>query len=160
MKSEWIDIREEVLDRDDHTCQECGSRGSDISLEVHHIEPRFVGGSDDPSNLLALCHACHKNAHEGAYFGGDRAVACPAEGCTKLFDSLVQLKPHYSSKDSDSHPGEFDGPGWVVDRCRKCETPYVPLSPEQDRCFECNRKDRLLGEGPSLRGAGLRKVAE
>ena len=29
------------------------------ATDVHHIVPRRDGGSDDDSNLLALCHSCH-----------------------------------------------------------------------------------------------------
>ena len=28
-------------------------------LEVHHIKQQIDGGSDEPSNLMTLCHKCH-----------------------------------------------------------------------------------------------------
>jgi 5-methylcytosine-specific restriction endonuclease McrA len=32
------------------------------AVDIHHIEPRGMGGSkekDDPANLMALCRECH-----------------------------------------------------------------------------------------------------
>ena len=31
--------------------------------EVHHILPRFLGGTDDPCNLIGLCRDCHDDVH-------------------------------------------------------------------------------------------------
>jgi hypothetical protein len=53
----WNWISWEILKRDEHKCQWCGS--SQV-MEVHHIIPRRAGGSDHPHNLVTLCHACHK----------------------------------------------------------------------------------------------------
>lgn len=36
-------------------------------LHRHHIVPRHVGGSDDPSNLIVLCPNCHTAAHRLVY---------------------------------------------------------------------------------------------
>ena len=56
-------VREYVLDRDNHTCQCCkGKSGSDI-LQTHHITPRKDGGSNAPSNLVTLCKPCHDDLH-------------------------------------------------------------------------------------------------
>jgi hypothetical protein len=30
---------------------------------VHHLQARSQGGSDDPANLAAVCHACHGWIH-------------------------------------------------------------------------------------------------
>lgn len=37
-------------------CARCGT-GDDI--EVHHVVPRRVGGTDEPANILPLCGHCH-----------------------------------------------------------------------------------------------------
>jgi 5-methylcytosine-specific restriction endonuclease McrA len=60
-------IREKVLERDGWQCQTCGSRSN---LEVHHLEFRSHGGSNDPKNLIVLCHSCHLRRHQvsGDYF--------------------------------------------------------------------------------------------
>lgn len=52
-----------VLNRDNYTCQCCKGKHKDIKLEVHHIVFRSQGGSDEESNLITLCHTCHKDLH-------------------------------------------------------------------------------------------------
>lgn len=54
-----------VLNRDNYTCQCCKGKHKDSKLEVHHIVFRSQGGSDEESNLLTLCHTCHKDLHSG-----------------------------------------------------------------------------------------------
>lgn len=54
-----------VLNRDNYTCQYCKGKRKDSKLEVHHIVFRSQGGSDEESNLITLCHTCHKNLHNG-----------------------------------------------------------------------------------------------
>lgn len=52
-----------VLNRDDYTCQYCKGKHKDSKLEAHHIVFRSQGGSDEESNLITLCHTCHKDLH-------------------------------------------------------------------------------------------------
>ena len=54
-----------VLNRDNYTCQCCKGKHKDSKLEVHHIIYRSQGGSDEESNLITLCHTCHKALHDG-----------------------------------------------------------------------------------------------
>lgn len=49
--------RRRILDRDGHQCVICGSAGP---LEVDHIVPVALGGSNDDSNKRTLCKPCHK----------------------------------------------------------------------------------------------------
>lgn len=58
-------IKAMVLNRDNYTCQCCKGKHRDSKLEVHHIVFRSQGGSDEESNLITLCHTCHKNLHSG-----------------------------------------------------------------------------------------------
>ena len=32
-------------------------------LDHHHLVPRHLGGSDDETNLVTLCHVCHGKMH-------------------------------------------------------------------------------------------------
>ena len=52
-----------VLNRDNYTCQCCKGKHKCSKLEVHHIVFRSQGGSDEESNLITLCHTCHKDLH-------------------------------------------------------------------------------------------------
>lgn len=52
-------IKYEVLKNAKSRCELCGISNDDKSLEVDHIIPRNKGGSDDISNLQALCYSCN-----------------------------------------------------------------------------------------------------
>lgn len=52
-------LRYEVLRRDDHTCRYCGAKAPDVEITVDHVVPKALGGSDDPSNLVAACRDCN-----------------------------------------------------------------------------------------------------
>jgi len=53
-----------VWHRDKGVCQVPGCRSS-RNLELHHLVPRELGGSHDPSNLILCCDACHAAHHRG-----------------------------------------------------------------------------------------------
>lgn len=57
-------IREYVLWRDGHVCQNCKGKSKDKILNVHHIESRKTGGNS-PGNLVTLCDICHRKYHKG-----------------------------------------------------------------------------------------------
>lgn len=50
-------------------CVCCGSVGR---LEVHHIRPVALGGTDDMHNLIGLCASCHKAIHSVREYVGWR----------------------------------------------------------------------------------------
>lgn len=52
-------LRFEVLRRDNHTCRYCGASAPNVQLEVDHVVPRSLGGSDRPWNLVTACHDCN-----------------------------------------------------------------------------------------------------
>lgn len=58
-KSNRLDenIRKAVILRDKRKCMECGK--SKCKLEVHHIKPRRLNGSNTLNNLITLCEKCH-----------------------------------------------------------------------------------------------------
>nr|MBA2600219.1 HNH endonuclease [Actinomycetota bacterium] len=53
--SSWQAIRARVL-RESPRCQICGKPATDVD----HIRAHADGGTDDRSNLRALCNPCHK----------------------------------------------------------------------------------------------------
>lgn len=59
-KSNRLDenIRKAVILRDGCRCMECGK--SNCRLEVHHIKPRRLKGSNTLGNLITLCTGCHQ----------------------------------------------------------------------------------------------------
>jgi len=56
--------------RDGLVCQRCGrtprsSDGYHNGFEYHHRTHRADGGHDGPENIVLVCHACHRDHHEG-----------------------------------------------------------------------------------------------
>ena len=60
-----------VLDRNGFTCQMCGAVAGEphpydpsrkTRLHIGHIIDKSMGGTDDPSNLRALCSVCNEGA--------------------------------------------------------------------------------------------------
>lgn len=59
--------RKEVLQRDEHTCQYCGKRVHDLTID--HVIPRHRGGQHVWENVVAACKSCNhrkggKTLHE------------------------------------------------------------------------------------------------
>ena len=59
-KSNRLDenIRKATIMRDNNTCQMCKKKN--IMMEVHHIVPKRLNGSNSIHNLITLCKSCHK----------------------------------------------------------------------------------------------------
>ena len=64
-------LRAEVLDRNGFTCQMCGAVAGEphpadpsrvTRLHIGHIVDKSMGGTDDPSNLRAVCSICNEGA--------------------------------------------------------------------------------------------------
>lgn len=50
-------LRYEILTRDGHACRYC--RSTENPLTIDHVTPVALGGTDDPSNLVAACRDCN-----------------------------------------------------------------------------------------------------
>lgn len=67
----YNEARRNVLTDREKVCVNCGSREE---IEMHHIVPLSMGGTNNEGNLVYLCRECHFKAH-GAKLGthsGDR----------------------------------------------------------------------------------------
>jgi 5-methylcytosine-specific restriction endonuclease McrA len=54
---EWESLRQQVFERDNHTCQYCGKKPQ--RLQCDHIVPISRGGTNDLTNLVAACYTCN-----------------------------------------------------------------------------------------------------
>lgn len=73
--------RHSVLARDNYTCQYCGVRGRDLTID--HVVPRWVGGPHTWDNLVACCRRCNLKK-------GDKT---PTQANMKL--ARRPKRPHY-----------------------------------------------------------------
>lgn len=59
-------LRAAVIRRDLFRCVMCNASGYVTGLDIHHADPKGMGGSkilDHPENLVSLCRTCHDTAH-------------------------------------------------------------------------------------------------
>ncbi len=90
------EMRAQVLDRNGFTCQMCGAvagephpydHGRKTRLHIGHIVDKSLGGTDELSNLRAICSVCNEGA---ANITADRPTAL---NCSRKFD----VQPRSSS---------------------------------------------------------------
>lgn len=51
----WRELAASILRRDEHRCHWCG----DAADTADHVIPKALGGTDEPSNLVAACRRCN-----------------------------------------------------------------------------------------------------
>lgn len=68
---DWNERRKAVRERDGGCCTKCGwpkgyqRRARD--LHVHHVQRLSTGGNNSMSNLVTLCHVCHREEEGGGH---------------------------------------------------------------------------------------------
>jgi HNH endonuclease len=53
-------VKDDVLRRDNYTCQFCGRRFEGDKLTIDHLIPIARGGLDEPTNYVACCEPCNQ----------------------------------------------------------------------------------------------------
>lgn len=74
LTNDWKQTRRVVLQRDGFRCVSCSTKVTSSEADVHHLLPRSMGGSDEPSNLVTLCDGCHAAHHPNLAGGLARRV--------------------------------------------------------------------------------------
>lgn len=71
-----LSLRFSVYARDKHTCQYCGGKPPDVVLQLDHVYPVALGGTNGIDNLLTACRDC--NLGKGARDPGLAMASRPA----------------------------------------------------------------------------------
>ena len=119
-------LRYEILKRAKYRCELCGISAVDKALEVDHILPRNQGGTDDSSNLQALCYSCNamKRDRDDTDFraiaqsyeqGEDGCVLCQTSKSNVLFENeltyaksdINPVTPHHTLIIPKRHVPDF-----------------------------------------------------
>jgi len=82
-------MRYEVLRRDGHRCRYCGAAAPGVMLTVDHVVPVALGGSDDPSNLIAACGPC--NAGKSSSSPDAPIVAAVDDKAARWANAMAQV---------------------------------------------------------------------
>jgi len=83
--------RKNVFRRDDHTCQYCGTRGHDLTLD--HVVPRSRGGPTTWENVVACCRRCNAHKRDRTPAEARMALRRPPRPPAFMFTSAYGLLP-------------------------------------------------------------------
>lgn len=86
-------FRKKIIKAKGSVCSNCKS---EENIEYHHIVPLVLGGTNNMSNITALCHKCHKAAHYGRHIhhyidsgNAGRKPKAKAEEYSDIFDMYI-----------------------------------------------------------------------
>jgi len=139
-------------------CECCGAHEHQRALEVDHIIPRNQGGSDDISNLQALCFRCNagkQDTDRTDFRGMQASYGVQVEGC--VFCALegsgrVLLENELAVCIADAYP-VTDGHSLVIPR-RHLTDGMELHQPEWNAVVELlrQRREQLSGLDASISG--------
>lgn len=81
--------RRNLFRRDDHRCQYCGRRGSDLTLD--HVQPRSRGGPTSWENVVACCRSCNARKRDRTPAEAGMALARAPKAPRFVFSSAYGL---------------------------------------------------------------------
>ncbi len=81
--------RRNLFRRDDHRCQYCGVRRSDLTLD--HVLPRSRGGPTSWENVVACCRACNARKRDRTPDEARMSLARPPKAPRFVFSSAYGL---------------------------------------------------------------------
>lgn len=149
--------RYEILKRSKHRCEACGTPADERAIDIDHIVPKSLGGSDDSSNLQALCYVCNRNkgnrddtdfrAVAASY--DERSQECPF--CTEIHDRIEE-ENELAIAFLDGYPVT---PGHTLVIPKRHVADYFELhQPELNAINQLlqSRKVCLQGNDPSITG--------
>ena len=136
--------RFEVLRRDNYTCRYCWS--SENQLTVDHVTPVALGGTDDPSNLVAACRDC--NAGKASSSPDAETVARVSDDAMRWANAMERAAEVLSEKVTarDEYLGAFID-AWPTHK-------YVPdsLMATVGRFFDLGLPVNVMTDAASVAG--------
>lgn len=100
--NEWLIIRQQTLERDNHSCQSKNCKKDSLDLEVHPIIPRCKGGKDILENLITYCHKCHRKIAPSRLYIDNPTRGLKRRSITISSDTYRKLTKLGTLKDSFS----------------------------------------------------------
>lgn len=86
------DIRFEVYERDNYTCQYCGGKFSDEMLSIDHLIPVSLGGHNEITNYVTCCRSCNSSKRN-----------TPLEQFAKRINIQIESLPVHGDPIIDNH---------------------------------------------------------
>ena len=91
-------VRFGIFKRDGFSCQYCGSSPPSVVLEVDHINPVSLGGTNDADNLLTSCFDCNRGKGAEKLSFSPETIAKKAEILKEKAEQLKAYEKALSSK--------------------------------------------------------------
>lgn len=135
---DWDTRKAGVLREADYRCQICGRR---VPLDVHHIKPITAGGTNEFSNLRAICHDCHRGEHIGHDLSRDFDNT-PQQIKDAVYTALSQKRELYIVYEDKYHnvTERRVRPRRIIDRYgKKILIAYCYMRNEDNREFRLER---------------------
>jgi len=103
--------RFEIFKRDGFSCQYCGNRPPQPTLEVDHIYPVASGGSNDDSNLITSCFDCNRGKSDRLLTSIPESLSEKAKRIKECEEQLAEYR-----KAIDSQNERIESDCWEVVR--------------------------------------------
>lgn len=109
-------LRYDIFTRDGYTCQYCGGRPPDSTLQIDHRVPVVSGGDNDPMNLVTACVECNagkKAKLPGAYAPIPDALIEAAQAEHEASEYREYLAQATARKESEQEVVDFLADLWA-----------------------------------------------
>lgn len=117
-------VRYEVIRRDGSRCRYCGRSVDDgAKLTVDHVKPVALGGSDDPTNLVAACLDC--NIGKASVGPSDELVGQVADDAFR-WARAMQMAAELADQRADQTLAVLDAFEEAWDRWRTSDQRPIP----------------------------------
>lgn len=121
-------LRYDIFTRDGYTCQYCGGKPPDITLQIDHRVPVAKGGDNDPMNLVTACVACNagkKAKQPGEYAPVPDALLEAMKASQEALEYREYLAQATARKESEQRVVDFLADLWAQG-CNRDPDAFTP----------------------------------